>query len=373
MAKRDYYEVLEVQRTASADELKAAYRKQAIKLHPDKNQGNKEAEEKFKELNEAYSVLSEPEKRKLYDQFGHAGVQGGPPPGGFSGEGVFDFGGFGDIFGDIFQEAFGGGRFRGGRSGAQTGRDLRMDHVVNLPDVLTGVDITLEVPRRSTCETCSGSGARPGTSPKKCSECQGRGQIRVSQGFFTMSQTCPRCRGYGEIIESPCPTCRGTGRIERTSKVKVRIPPGVDDGTTLRISGAGEAGERGGPSGDLYVVVRVNKDKRFERDGSNLLTDLSVSFPLAALGGELEVPSLDGMVRLKIPAGTQPGTHFRVSGHGLPHLKSRGRGDLYVRVQVIVPKKLNREEKKLLQDLATRLGENNISKDDSVFKKVFGT
>ena len=374
MAKRDYYDVLGISRTATQEEIKAAFRKQAMKHHPDRNPGNKEAEEKFKEANEAYSVLSDAAKRQAYDQFGHAGVEGaaagGPGRGGFEG-GFGGFGGLGDIFGDIFEEAFGGGgRRRGGA--AAGGRDLRIDREVTLEEVLTGVDVTLDVPTLQTCDTCTGSGARPGTGLKRCPDCQGRGQVRISHGFFTMAQTCPRCRGYGEIVESPCMTCGGTGRVHRARKVKVRIPPGVENGTTLRISGAGEAGERGAPAGDLYVVIRVREDKRFERDGANLLTDFSISFPLAALGGEIDVPTLEGPVRLKIPAGTQPGSHFRVTGHGLPHLKSRGRGDLYVRAQVIVPKKLSKEEKKIVQDLAAKLGENTSSKEEGVFKRVFG-
>lgn len=376
MTKRDYYEILGVGKNASPDELKAAYRKLAIKFHPDKNPGNKEAEEKFKELNEAYSVVSDAEKRKLYDQFGHAGVQGGAGPGpeGFGGGNFqgFDFSNLGDLFGDMFQGAFnqqGGGRSRGGARG---GHDLRVDKEITLGEVLTGVDVELNVPNRVPCNTCRGSGAKAGTAPKKCATCQGRGQIRVSQGFFAMTQTCNRCHGYGEIIENPCTTCRGTGRIEQNRTVKVRIPAGVDDGTTLRVGSAGEAGERGSPAGDLYVVVRVAKDKRFERDGSNLLTDLTISFPLAALGGEVNVPSLEGPVRLKIPPGTQPGVHFRVSGHGLPHLRSHQKGDLYVRIQVNVPKKLSKEDKKALQDLAAKWGEENIDKDSNVFKRVFG-
>lgn len=375
MSKADYYETLGVSKNATADELKAAYRRQAIKYHPDKNQGDKTASEKFKEINEAYSVLSDAEKRKVYDQYGHAGINGGAGPGGFQGGGFggagFDFSNLGDLFEDIFGEAM-GGRARRSTAG-QPGRDLRSDRDVALQEVLTGTEVVLDVANLVSCEVCSGLGAKPGSQLKKCPDCRGTGHIRVSSGFFTMSQTCGNCRGRGEIIDKPCATCHGEGRVRQNRKVKVRIPPGVEDGTTLRISGAGEAGARGAPPGDLYVVIHIKEDKRFERDGANLLTDCTISFPVAALGGEVDVPGLDGNVRLKIPAGCQPGTHFRVADHGLPHLKSRGRGDLYVRVHVEIPKKLNKEERKLILDLADKFGETRHSKDDNVFRKVFGS
>ncbi|MBV9080449.1 MAG: molecular chaperone DnaJ, partial [Elusimicrobia bacterium] len=279
----------------------------------------------------------------------------------------------GDIFGDLFEEAFGlGGGGRRGPRGAQPGRDLRIDKEVTLPEVVSGVDVSLEVPSFAACEVCGGSGAKPGTGHKRCPDCHGRGQIRISQGFFTMAQTCPRCRGFGEIIENPCTGCSGTGRVQRTKKVKVRIPPGVENGTTLRISGAGETGERGAQTGDLYVVIRVQEDKRFERDGANLITEASISFPMAALGGEIDVPSIEGPVRLKIPAGTQPGVLFRIAGHGLPQLRGRSKGDLFVKVQVEVPKKMSKEEKKLIQDLAEKMGQNNLGKEEGVFRRVFG-
>ncbi len=372
MTKRDYYEVLGVSRGATPDELKAAYRRQAIKFHPDKNPGNKDAAEKFKEANEAYSVLSNSEKRQAYDQYGHAGVQGmGGGPG--AGAGGFDFGNLSDIFQDVFGEAFGfsGQRRRQGQRG-EPGRDLRADHEVDLQEVLKGGEVLLNVPSYQTCDICSGTGAQAGSGSKKCPECGGTGQLRVSHGFFSISQTCGRCRGYGEVIEKPCTTCHGQGRIHRNKKVKVRIPPGVETGTTLRVAGEGEAGLRGAPSGDLYVVIQVLPDERFEREGANLFSDVSISFPLAALGGEVQVATLESLVKLKIPPGTQPGVLFRVPEQGLPHLKSRVRGDLFVRVKVEVPKKLSKEEKKILTDLAARLGETRISKDESILKKVFG-
>lgn len=375
MSKADYYETLGVAKSATPEELKAAYRKLAIKYHPDKNQGEKDTSDKFKEINEAYSVLSNPEKKQLYDQYGHAGVgNAGPGPGGFGGAQGFDFGDLGDIFGDMLGGFGGGGGRRGrGRSGGQPGRDLRVDHAVNLIDVLTGIDVNLDVPTRQTCDVCNGSGAKEGSQMKKCPDCKGAGQVRVSSGFFTMAQTCGRCRGFGEIIDKPCANCHGEGRVPKTNKVKMRIPPGVENGTTLRVTGAGEAGERGAPTGDLYVVVRVHDDKRFERDGSNLYINQSISFPVAALGGEIEVPTLEGSVHLKIPAGTQPGVHFRVAEHGLPHLKSRQRGHLYVRVTVDVPKKLTKEERKLILDMAEKQGETRHTKDESLLKKVFGS
>lgn len=377
-SKSDYYDTLGVGRQATPDELKAAYRKLAIKYHPDKNQGDKQAADKFKEINEAYSVLSNAEKRKLYDQFGHAGVSGGggPGPGGF-GQGGFDFGDLGDIFEDVFSGAFGmgggGGRGRRGRGGGQPGRDLRVDHEVTLEQVLTGIEISLEVPTRQPCDVCNGSGAKAGSEMKKCPDCRGTGQVRISSGFFTMAQTCGKCRGYGEIIEKPCPNCHGEGRVQKNTKVKLRIPPGVENGTTLRVAGSGEAGERGAPAGDLYVVIRVPEHKKFERDGANLFIDQTISFPVAALGGEIEVPTLEGNVHLKIPAGTQPGVHFRVAERGLPHLKSRDRGDLFVRVQVEIPKKLSKDERRLILELAEKQGETRHSKDESILKKVFGS
>jgi len=366
--KRDYYEVLGVSKGAGADELKTAYRKLALQYHPDRNQGNKSAEEKFKEINEAYEVLSDAQKRAAYDQYGHSG--GGAGPGGFGGfEGAQ---GFGDIFGDIFGEMFGGGGRSGGRGRARKGADLRFDHTVTLNEALTGTQSTLRVTRPSTCTQCKGSGAKPGTSLKTCPDCRGQGQVRVTRGFFTLAQTCPRCQGEGQIVENPCPECRGQGRVRSTENITVRVPPGVEEGTTLRVPGGGEAGPRGAAPGDLYVVLHVKADPRFERDGEDLVTARHASVPLAALGGEMEVPTLEKPVRINIPAGTQSGTVFRVRGAGMPRLQGSGRGDLHVRVIVDVPTKLTKEQKKLLADLAKTMGEET---DDAggVFKKVFGS
>lgn len=372
MAKRDYYEVLGVPKNATPSELKAAFRKKAVLFHPDRNKDDASSSEKFKEVNEAYSVLSDAQKKQAYDQYGHAGVNAsaGGAPGG-AGFGGFDFGGLGDIFGDLFGDAVGGGRQRG-RSRTQPGHDIRVDQSVNLHEVLNGVERTINVPMFQACDTCDGSGAQAGSGLTTCGDCRGAGQVRVSHGFFSMAQTCGRCHGQGQIVEKPCHTCQGKGRVKKSRRVKVRIPPGVEDGTTLRLSGMGEAGERGAHSGDLYVVIQVEQDKQFEREGANLFIERTVSFPLAALGGEIKVPTLEGSVQLKIPHGTQPGVLFRVSEHGLPHLKSRARGDLFVRVQVDIPKKLSKEDKKIIQDLGDRWGEQNVSKDQSVFRKVFG-
>ncbi|MGQ0644639.1 MAG: molecular chaperone DnaJ [Elusimicrobiota bacterium] len=368
MAKRDYYEILGVSKSAGTDELKAAYRKLALQFHPDRNPNDKSAEEKFKEINEAYEVLANAEKRKLYDQYGHAGVQQGASPGGGGGgfRGFEDVSGFGDIFGDIFGEAFGGGRGRGRRQGA----DLRFDHTVSLQEAFTGTQSTLRVARQAPCGRCGGSGAKPGTSLKTCPDCRGAGQVRVSRGFFTLAQTCPRCQGEGQVVQSPCSDCRGEGRVRTAENITVRIPPGVEEGTALRVPGSGEAGGRGVPPGDLYVVIHVRGDARFQRDGDDLISDHRISIPLAALGGDTDVATLEKPVRIHIPAGTQSGTVFRVRGAGMPRLHGSGRADLKVRVVVDIPTRLTKEQKKLLSDLAKTLGESGES--EGVFKKVFG-
>jgi molecular chaperone DnaJ len=366
MTKADYYETLGVSRTATADEIKQAYRRLAIQHHPDKNSGNKQSEEKFKEVNEAYEVLSNPQKRSLYDQYGRAGVSGSGPgagPEGFGGAGFGGFeagGNFEDAFSDLFAGVFGGANRRTRGSGGRHGRDLQVDYTLHLKDVLEGTEASLRLNRQEHCPTCDGSGAKPGTHLKTCPDCRGTGHISQNRGFISFSQTCPRCRGQGQTLESPCPNCRGSGLMTKASTIKVRIPPGVEEGTTLRIAGAGEAGARGGSAGDLYVIVHVEPEPGFERHGSDLVSEAKIPFPTAALGGEIEVLSLNDHVTLKIPAGTQPGTLFRIRERGLPHLQARGRGDLLVRVNVEVPTRLTSEQKQLLQTFA-----KNLSKEKS--------
>lgn len=365
-SKRDYYEILGAGKTASPEELKSAYRKLALQLHPDRNPGDKAAEEKFKEVNEAYETLSNPEKRQAYDQFGHAGAQQGFGGGGFQG-----FEGFGDAFSDLFEGMFagqGGGRSRRSSQGA----DLKVEHAVSLHEAFTGVEASLKIHRHVACDTCHGSGAKPGTSTKTCAQCGGAGQVRVSRGFIAFAQACPRCRGEGRMVENPCAPCHGQGRVSKVETVKVRIPAGVEDGTTLRVTGGGEAGERGASPGDLYVVIVVREDSRFQREGADLLVMKAISIPLAVLGGDVEVPTVEKTVTLRIPPGTAAGTLLRVRGEGMPHLRSNGRGDLMVRIRVDVPTKLTKEQKQLFTQLAQSMGEKGAVLDESLLKKVFG-
>jgi molecular chaperone DnaJ len=356
LSKRDYYEILEVNRNASETEIKKAYRRLAIKFHPDKNPGDKAAEEKFKELTEAYSVLSDSQKRATYDQFGHAGVNGG---GGFSGGG-FDFGGggFEDVFGDIFGDIFGGGSGsrRGGRG--QRGDDLRYNLTISFEEAASGVEKKLQLPRKQTCEKCSGSGARSGTSAQTCSTCRGAGQVRYQQGFFTMTRPCPDCGGEGKIIADPCPECHGTGQIKKKRSLSLKVPAGVENGTRLKLSSEGEAGAHGGPAGDLYVVISVEEHPIFQREGQNIICEIPVSFVQAALGCDLLVPTLEGKVNLKVPAGTQSGKIFRLSGKGVVALQGYGRGDQMVILKVEVPTKLNSRQRELLEEFAREGGED---------------
>ena len=345
MSKRDFYEVLGVERGASEAEIKKAYRRLAMKYHPDRNPDDKDADGKFKEATEAYEVLSNAEKRQAYDQYGHAGVD--PQMAGCAG---FGGAGFSDIFGDVFSDIFGGGG-RGGRAGPQRGSDLRYNIEISLEEAVRGSQIEIRVPTLSECKICSGSGAKKGTSPTTCSTCNGAGQIRMQQGFFAVQQTCPRCHGSGQMITDPCTGCHGQGRIEDSKKLSVKIPPGVDTGDRIRLSGEGEAGTKGGPAGDLYVVVNVKQHDIFERDGRNLHCEVPISIVDATLGGELEVPTLDGRVKLKIPEGTQTGKLFRLRGKGVTPVRGGGVGDLICRVVVETPVKLNKRQRELLEEL----------------------
>jgi molecular chaperone DnaJ len=353
MAKRDYYEVLGLSRGANEAEIKTAYRKLAVRYHPDKNPGDNEAEEKFKEAAEAYSVLSDADQRARYDRFGHAGVSGAANAQGAWG--AQGFGGIEDILGDLFGfgDVFGGRGGAGGRRGAaQRGADLRYDLEMSLEEAAAGMTAQLRVPRLEACEACKGSGAAPGTQPEACSGCGGAGQVRYQQGFFSVARTCGQCRGAGRVIRTPCEQCKGAGRVEREKQIEVKIPAGVETGSRLRLAGEGEAGAQGGPAGDLYVVIHVKEHDVFERQGNNLYASVPVTFAQAALGAETTVPTLDGQEPLKVPAGTQTGTVFRMKGHGMPVLGGRGRGDLFVSVTVMTPTTLTREQRKLLEQLA---------------------
>jgi molecular chaperone DnaJ len=345
MSKRDYYEILGVSRNAGDAEIKRAYRQLAVKYHPDKNPDDPAAEEKFKEAAEAYAVLSDAQKRAAYDRFGHQGVGAGGPgfdPGFSNIDDIFEMFGFGDVFGA-----------RGGRrTTVQRGSDLRYDLEITLEDAASGKDEKLRIPRLEKCDDCSGSGAEKGTSPETCGSCGGSGQTRYTQGFFSVMRTCSTCQGRGQIIRTPCKTCRGQGRVEREKTIEIKIPAGVETGSRLRVSGEGEAGVNGGPAGDLYIVLHIREHEFFERQGDDLYSVAPVTFSQAALGAELSVRTLDGEESLKIPAGTQTGTVFRIKGHGMPSLGGRGKGDLFVAVNVVTPKSLTKEQRKLMEQLA---------------------
>lgn len=351
MSKRDYYEILGITQTAAETEIKSAYRRLAVKYHPDKNPGDAAAEEKFKEAAEAYSVLSDADQRRRYDRFGHAGVSSSAGAGGWGAPG---FGGIEDILGDLFGfgDVFGAGGSRGRRSAAQRGADLRYDLEITLEDAAGGMTAQLRIPRLETCEKCKGSGAAEGTQPESCQTCSGAGQVRYQQGFFSVARTCGTCRGTGRVIKTPCDACKGAGRIEREKTLEVKIPAGVETGSRLRIAGEGESGTQGGTSGDLYVVIHVGEHERFERQGSNLYSSVPINFSQAALGSELTVQTLGGQQQVKIPAGTQTGTVFRLKGQGMPVLGGRGRGDLFVAVTVVTPTTLTREQRRILEELS---------------------
>jgi len=371
MSKRDYYEVLGVERTVEIEEIKKSYRKLAVKYHPDKNPGDKTAEDKFKELGEAYEALSDPQKRAAYDQYGHAAFD--PRRRAAAG----GRGGFHDPA-DIFREVFGGSGifedlFGGGRNDpnqTQRGADLRYDMEISFEEAANGCEREITVTKHDACEVCRGTGAETGSSSKVCATCGGRGQVISSRGIFSVAQTCPRCEGAGRVIEKPCKTCHGAGRREHTSKIKLRIPPGVDTGSRLRSTGNGEAGLRGGPSGDLYVVLHVKKHEIFQRDGDDLLCEVPVSFVQAALGAEIEVPTLAGKTHIKIPAGTQPGSLVRLKGKGVKNIQGFGSGDLHVRINVEVPAHLNAAQRAKLQEFAALCDESVNPLSQSFFDKA---
>lgn len=365
MSKRDYYEVLGVERGASQDDIKKAYRKLARKHHPDANKEDPQAADKFKEIAEAAAVLGDPERRAQYDRFGHAGPEGQ----GFNFEDIFR-GGFGG-FGDIFEVFFGA---RQPRYGPQRGPDLRYDLRLAFRDAVFGAEREIRIPRTEDCERCDGSGAAPGTHPRTCPQCRGQGQVSVSQqtpfGRFVQTRPCERCRGAGQTVETPCPECRGAGQVRQMRSLKVKVPPGVDGDFRLRLVGEGEAGVRGGPSGDLYVYIHVDADEFFEREGHHIHCELPVSFVQAALGDEVEVPTLDGPTTIRIPEGTQTGTAFRLRGRGVPHLNGSGRGDQLVRVRVITPTRLNDKQKDILREFGREAGSKLHAEEKGFFKKI---
>ncbi len=378
--KRDYYEVLEVTRTAAGDEVKRSYRKLAVKYHPDKNPGDHAAEDRFKELGEAYDVLSDENKRAAYDRYGHQAFAqgGGAARGGF--HDPFDIfrevfgsqgggGGAGGIFEHIFSGMAGGGG-RPDRDGRQQGSDLRYDLQIRLEEAASGCEKEIEVSKLDTCDKCDGAGAESGSRAVSCSTCGGRGQVISSRGFFQVSQTCPKCRGTGQVIERPCQRCGGEGRMENRSRIQLKIPAGIEDGSRLRSQRNGEAGIRGGAPGDLYVVIHIKEHAIFQREGENLFCEVPIPFTTAALGGEARVPTLEGKASLKIPAGTQGGAVFKMRGHGMPVLQSTQRGDLLVRVLVEVPTKLNREQRHKLEEFAALCGEENSPMHKSFFDKA---
>jgi molecular chaperone DnaJ len=369
--QRDYYEVLAVSRTASVEEIKSAYRKAALKWHPDRSPENKaEAEVKFRECTEAYSVLSDQQKRQIYDTYGHAGLSSAGAGPGFDNTVFQDFH---DIFGDFFgfEDLFGGGGRRG-RSRAQRGADLRYDMTLSFEEASAGVTTKIKLPRQEYCEACNGTGAKKGTGVQACQTCGGRGQLAYQQGFFTITRTCPACQGAGQIVREHCPECRGQGRLEREKTIELRIPPGVDTGTRLRVGGEGEPGPNGGPAGDLYVVLDVKEHPFFERRGADLYCTIPLSIAQASLGAELQVPGLNGEEKLKIPEGTQSGAVFRIKGKGLADPRGGGKGDLYYHVRVLTPTKLTREQRKLMEQLGYTIRVDNkpADRNSSIFDKV---
>ena len=366
MSKRDYYEVLGVVRTASDADLKAAFRKLAMQHHPDRNPGDAECEHRFKEINEAYEILKDGDKRAAYDRFGHAAFEQGMGGGGHG------FGAdFGSAFADIFEGIFGMGGQRGRGSGRERGADLRFNMEINLEEAFHGKTAQVRLPTSVTCEACSGNGAKSGTKPKACATCGGQGKIRHAQGFFTLERTCPTCAGRGQVIENPCPNCSGSGRVTRERTLSVNIPAGVEDGTRIRLAGEGEAGVRGGPPGDLYIFLSIAAHPFFQRDGADLHCRVPISMVTAALGGEFEVPTIDGSEsRVKVPDGTQSGRRFRLSGKGMPVLRSKQTGDMYVQVVVETPQKLTKRQKELLAEFEKLSSLDTQPESAGFFSKV---
>uniref|UniRef100_UPI00307C91CE molecular chaperone DnaJ n=1 Tax=Dysosmobacter welbionis TaxID=2093857 RepID=UPI00307C91CE len=372
--KRDYYEVLGVSRGASEDEIKKAYKKMARKYHPDLNPGDKSAEEKFKEVNEAYEVLSDADKKARYDQYGHAGVDPNFGAGGFGGgfDGSFDFGDLGDIFGSFFGGGFGGGR-RTNPNAPQRGESIRMSIAISFEEAAFGCEKAVTVERYETCDTCHGNGCAPGTSPEVCPDCHGTGTVQVRRqtpmGVFATSSPCPKCGGKGRIIHQPCKDCRGSGMVRKKKTIQASIPAGIDNGQTISIRGQGNAGKNGGPAGDLLITITVRPHELFRREGTSVLCEAPITFTQAVLGAELEIPTIDGKVKYTLPEGTQSGTTFRLKGKGIPSINGRGRGDQYVTVYIETPKNLNKEQKEALKKFAETMGESNYEEQKKFFKK----
>jgi molecular chaperone DnaJ len=372
MPKRDYYEVLGVEKSASAEDIKRAYRRMAIKYHPDKNPGNKEAEAKFKECAEAYEVLSDADKRKQYDQFGHEGLrgQGMHDFSRMNVEDIFSMFGFDDFFGGIFGGGGGGGRRRGGRRGPSRGYDLETSVELTLDEIAHGTEKTIEFTRQDACSECAGSGAAPGSQPTRCPTCGGSGQVAKGGGFFQMVSTCPQCQGTGQVISRPCPKCSGTGRIPRKRTVTIKIPPGTHEGQGVRVAGEGEPGQDGGPNGDLYCYIRIKPHEFLERDGSDLVASVPISFTQAALGATIQVPSLNGTRELKVPPGTQYGSVFRIRGQGLPDMRSGHTGDQLVQIMIETPANLNPKQEELLREFAATENKHVSPKSQGFFEKL---
>ena len=372
--KRDYYEVLGVSRGASEDEIKKAYKKMARKYHPDLNPGDKSAEEKFKEVNEAYEVLSDADKKARYDQYGHAGVDPNFGAGGFGGgfDGGFDFGDLGDIFGSFFGGGFGGGR-RTNPNAPQRGESIRMSIAISFEEAAFGCEKEVTVERYETCDTCHGNGCAPGTSPEVCPDCHGTGTVQVRRqtpmGVFATSAPCTKCGGKGRIIHQPCKDCRGSGMVRKKKTIQASIPAGIDNGQTISIRGQGNAGKNGGPAGDLLITITVRPHELFRREGTSVLCEAPITFTQAVLGAELEIPTIDGKVKYTLPEGTQSGTTFRLKGKGIPSINGRGRGDQYVTVYIETPKNLNKEQKEALKKFAETMGESNYEEQKKFFKK----